>query len=125
MGAVKKGMALVCVFLFAGAMAWASQEKPAAKHPAKTKKPAIHHVVGKIVSVSGDSLVVSHGRGKMMKESTFMMNPETTKKGEPAEGDRVKVSYRMEGKEMMATHVTVLPKKMHKTKMKKEAKPAA
>jgi hypothetical protein len=125
MGAVKKGLALICVFLFAGAMAWASQTKPAAKHPAKTKKPAIHHVVGEIVSVSGTSLVVSHGRGKMKKESTFALTSETTKKGEPAEGERARVSYRMEGKEMMATHVTVLPKKMPKSKMKAKAKPAA
>jgi hypothetical protein len=102
----------------------ASQEKPgspggtpgvapaasASRNRRKTKGPAIHHVVGRIVSISDDSLVVSHGRGKTKEESTFIINSETTKKGEPASGDRAGVSYRIEGREKVVTHVAVLPK---------------
>lgn len=123
MGVVKKAVALICVFLFAGAMAWASQAKPAAKPAAKAKGPAIHRAVGEIVSVSATDLVLSHGWGKTKKEMTFTLTSETKKKGELAKGERAEVYYQVEGKVMTATHVVVLPKA--KPKAKAKAKPAA
>jgi hypothetical protein len=123
MKAVKKAVTFVAVLLFAATMAWAGQQKPAAKPAAKAKRPVVHSAVGEIVSVSDTSLVLSHGLGKAKKETTFTLTSETTKKGEPAAGERARVSYRVEGKEMVATHVAVLPKA--KPKPKAKAKPAA
>ncbi len=125
MEAVKKAVAFVAVLMFAATVAWAGQQKPAAKPAAKAKKPAVHSAVGEIVSVSDTSLVLSHGWGKAKKESTFTLTSETTKKGEPAAGDRARVYYRMEGKEMTATHIVVLPKAKPKPKAKATAKPEA
>jgi hypothetical protein len=123
MKAVKKGAAILAVLAFAATMAWAGQQKPAAKHPAKAKAAMTHKAVGEIVSVSDTSLVLSHGLGKAKKETTFTLTSDTKKKGELAEGERAAVWYRAEGNEMTATRVDVLPKA--KPKAKAKAKPAA
>jgi hypothetical protein len=104
-----------------GPVAFAAQ-KPAAKStPAAAPSPAtvasaqtpakpvsmgkMHNLNGRIISITDTTLVVSHGRQK--KESTFMLNPDTKREGTLTAGEMVKVEYRTQGKENIASLVQV------------------
>ena len=80
------------------------QSKPAA--PAA----ASHSTTGTVKSVDGTSLVITKASGSP-KEMTFVLNDSTQKKGTIATGAAVEVRYKTEGKQNVATAVTVQVKK--------------
>ena len=92
--------------------------QPAAKKEAAAKKaPAVANktTAGTVKSSSASSLVVSKGG----KDQTFVVNSSTETKGTLAAGAHVTVHYKMDGKDMVATAVTVQPAKAAKSKGKK------
>jgi hypothetical protein len=98
--------------------------KPAPAAPAQAKKeatakkaPAVANktTAGTVKSSSATSLVVSKGG----KDQTFVLNSSTETKGTLDAGAHVTVHYKMDGKDMVATAVTVQPAKAAKSKGKK------
>jgi hypothetical protein len=69
----------------------------AADKPAKAMK-----ATGTIVSATDTSLVVSDASSK---QTTFVLNADTKKDGAMTAGAKVSVSYKMSGKDMVATSV--------------------
>ena len=107
--------ALFGLLAFVPAMALAHQSSqskppaPASKSTHKPATPATHATTGVVKSVDATSLVLS--KGSKSKDETFMLNSSTEKKGDIAVGAHVQVRYKTEGKENVATAVTVQPKK--------------
>ena len=95
--------------------------KPAAEQPKKEaaakKAPAVANktTAGTVKSASATSLVVSKGG----KDQTFVLNSSTDTKGTLGAGAHVTVHYKMDGKDMVATAITVQPVKAGKSKGKK------
>jgi hypothetical protein len=92
--------------------------QPAAKKEAAAKKaPAVANktTAGTVKSSSASSLVISKGG----KDQTFVVNSSTETKGTLDAGAHVTVHYKMDGKDMVATAVTVAPAKAAKSKGKK------
>jgi hypothetical protein len=83
----------------------ATAAKPAANETA-AKDPAVHAVKGVIKSVDANSLVIT-GSGAKAKERNFVLNSATVKTGTPVVGASVQVRYKTEGKQNIATAVTV------------------
>jgi len=87
--------------------------KPAASQtskPAAEKKPAApaaKATTGVVKSVDASSLVITKGKADM----TFVINSGTEKKGDLKAGANVSVRYKTEGKQNIATAVTVQAKK--------------
>ena len=81
----------------------ASQTKPAAKSAA----PAAKATTGVVKSSDASSLVITKGKTDM----TFVVNSSTQTKGDLKTGANVQVRYKTEGKQNIATAVTVQPKK--------------
>jgi hypothetical protein len=110
--------------LMVSAVGFASQATaPAAKtKPAPTAKaapaPAVHATSGVVKSMTDSSLVISKSATKG-PETTFVVNASTQKEGNPAVGSMVDVRYHTEGKDKVATAVTV-----HEAKAKTSAKAA-
>ncbi len=112
-----KAAAFAAMIAIPGA-AFAVQSAPAKKAAAKTEKaPAVAHktTAGTVKSSSGSSLVISKGG----KDETFVVNPTTETKGTLDTGAHVTVHYTMDGKNMVATAITVQPAKAAKSKGKK------
>ncbi len=106
-----KAAAFVAMIAVPGA-AFAVQSAPTAKKAAATKTekaPAVAHktTAGTVKSSSGTSLVISKGG----KDETFVLNSSTETKGALDTGAHVTVHYTMDGKNMVATAVTVQPVK--------------
>ena len=108
--------ALFGLLAFVPAMALAHQSSaqskpsaPASKSAPKPATPATHATTGVVKSVDATSLVLS--KGSKSKDETFMLNSSTEKKGDIAVGAHVQVRYKTEGKENVATAVTVQTKK--------------
>ena len=106
-----KAAAFAAMIAIPGA-AFAVQSAPTAKKAAtaKTEKaPAVAHktTAGVVKSSSGSSLVISKGG----KDETFVLNPSTETKGTLETGAHVTVHYTMDGKNMVATAITVQPAK--------------
>ena len=95
--------------------------KPAAEQPKKEaaakKAPAVANktTAGTVKSSSATSLVISKGS----KDQTFVLNSTTDTKGTLDAGAHVTVHYKMDGKDMVATAVSVQPAKAGKSKGKK------
>jgi hypothetical protein len=89
----------------------AKKEAPAKKAPAVANKTT----AGTVKSSSASSLVISKGG----KDQTFVVNSSTETKGTLDAGAHVTVHYKMDGKDMVATAVTVQPAKAAKSKGKK------
>jgi hypothetical protein len=95
--------------------------KPAAQAAAKTAAPkkaaavAKHTTAGTVKSSSDSSLVISKGG----KDQTFVVNSSTEKKGTLDTGAHVTVHYTVDGKNWVATAITVQPVKAGKSKGKK------
>ena len=81
----------------------AAKAAPAAK-PAAT--PTVHATKGVVKSVDATSLVISKVAGKG-PDTTFMLNSSTQKQGTLVAGASVDVRYHKEGKDNVATAVTV------------------
>ena len=81
--------------------------------PTPTAKPAAaatHSWTGTVKSIDATSLTVTRPSGTV-KEMTFVLNDSTQKKGTIATGAAVEVRYKTEGKQNVATAVTVQVKK--------------
>ena len=91
--------------------------QPAKKEAAAKKAPAVANktTAGTVKSSSASSLVISKGG----KDQTFVLNSSTDTKGALADGAHVTVHYKMDGKDMVATAITVQPVKAGKSKGKK------
>ena len=84
--------------------------QPAAKKEAAPKKAAAvakHTTSGTVKSSSDTSLVIT----KAGKDQTFVVNASTEKKGTIDTGAKVTVHYTLDGKNMVATAITVAPAK--------------
>jgi hypothetical protein len=77
------------------------------KATAPAKPVAKHTTAGTVKSSTDSSLVITKGG----KDETFVLNSSTEKKGALDTGAHVTVHYTMEGKNMVATAVTVQPAK--------------
>jgi hypothetical protein len=89
--------------------------QPAAKKEAPAKKaPAVANktTAGTVKSSSATSLVISKGG----KDQTFVLNATTETKGTLETGAHVTVHYTVDGKNMVATAITVQPVKAAKGK---------
>ena len=92
--------------------------QPAMKKEAPAKKAAAvanKTTAGTVKSSSASALVIS----KAGKDQTFVVNSSTETKGTLDAGAHVTVHYKMDGKDMVATAVTVAPAKATKSKGKK------
>jgi hypothetical protein len=104
--------ALASLLLAAPAFAQTAPATPAAKTPAaKTaaaSKPAAtpvtHATRGVVKTVDASSLVISARKGA---ETTFVLNASTQRQGDIAPGANVSVRYHTEGKDKVATAVSV------------------
>jgi predicted lysophospholipase L1 biosynthesis ABC-type transport system permease subunit len=67
------------------------------KSAAKSRK-----ATGTIISATDTNLVISSAS---KKESTFVLNADTKKTGAMTPGEKVSVTYKMDGKDMVATSV--------------------
>jgi len=81
----------------------AAKAAPAAKAAAT---PTVHATKGVVKSVDATTLVISKVAGKG-PDTTFMLNSSTQKQGTIAAGASVDVRYHKEGKDNVATAVTV------------------
>lgn len=111
---ILKAAALVAMLAVVPAAAFgeaAAQKKvaPAAK---KSTAMASHTTTGTVKSSSDTTLVIS----KAGKDQTFTVNSSTQKQGAIETGARVSVHYTMDGKDMVATAISVQPGKTSKGK---------
>ena len=101
------------------AAAFAVQTAPATAKKATASKPAkaaaTHTTAGMVKSSTDSALVISKGG----KDETFVLNPSTEKSGALDTGAHVTVHYTMDGKNMVATAITVQPAAASKSKGKK------
>ncbi|HYT66601.1 MAG TPA: hypothetical protein VEL51_09300 [Vicinamibacterales bacterium] len=114
---ILKATALVAMLAIVPAMAYgqagtAKKTAPAAK---KSAAVASHTTAGTVKSSSDTSLVITKGG----KDQTFTLNSATEKTGTIENGAHVTVHYTMDGKNMVATAVTVRPVKPKTPKGKK------
>ena len=110
---ILKAAAIVAMVAMVPAGAFAAQAAkksaaPAAKHAAV----ASHSTAGTVKSSSDSALVITKGG----KDETFTLNSSTEKTGTIENGAHVTVHYTMDGKNMVATAVTVQPAKAPKGK---------
>jgi hypothetical protein len=75
--------------------------KTAAPKPAAT--PATHATRGVVKTVDASSLVITRGKA----DTTFVLNASTQRQGDIAPGANVSVRYHTEGKDKVATAVSV------------------
>ena len=95
----------------------ATKPAPAAKKPAAAAPAAATHATtGVVKSIDDSKLVISKSATKG-PETTFAVNASTQKEGTIAAGTTVDVRYKTEGKEKVATAISV-----HEAKAKTAAK---
>jgi hypothetical protein len=114
--------AVVAVCLTAGpafAFAQSTSSSTKAATPAtpakKAAAPAVHAMSGVIKSVDGSMLVITKVAGKG-PETSFVVNSSTEKQGTLVAGAKVDVRYRTEGKDKVATAISVQQPKATATK---------
>ena len=104
---ILKATAIVAMLAAVPAVAFGQAAKKAAAPAAKAAAVASHTTAGTVKSASDSALVISKGG----KDQTFTLNASTEKKGALDTGSHVTVHYTMDGKNMVATSVTVQPVK--------------
>ena len=110
---ILKAAAIVAMVAMVPAGAFAAQTaKKSAAPAAKHATVASHSTAGTVKSSSDSSLVITKGG----KDETFALNSSTEKTGTIENGAHVTVHYTMDGKNMVATAVTVQPAKAPKGK---------
>ncbi len=101
--------ALASLLLAAPVFAQTTAPTPAAKTAAKTSAskpaatPATHATRGVVKTVDASSLVITRGKA----DTTFVLNTSTQRQGDIAPGANVSVRYHTEGKDKVATAVSV------------------
>ena len=107
-----KAAAIVAMLAMVPAGAFAAQAAKKSAAPAKHSAVASHTTAGTVKSSSDTSLVITKGG----KDETFTLNSSTEKTGTIENGAHVTVHYTMDGKNMVATAVSVQPAKAPKGK---------
>ena len=105
--ALSGALAAVPMMALAAPQAASSPSKSSSK---SAPKPATHATAGTVKSVDATSLVITKP-GAKPSDMTFVLNSTTEKKGDLAAGASVQVRYTTEGKQNVATAVTVQKKK--------------
>ena len=95
----------------------ATKPAPAAKKPAASAPAAATHATSGVVKSIDDSKLVISKSATKGPETTFAVNASTQKEGTIAAGTSVDVRYKTEGKEKVATAISV-----HEAKAKTAAK---
>jgi hypothetical protein len=98
---------------FASSQATGTTAKAATSSAKKAATPATHATSGVVKSIDDSKLVITKSAGKG-PETIFMVNASTQKEGAVAVGSMVDVRYHTEGKQKVATAVSV-----HEAKPKK------
>jgi len=101
---------LIGALVLAPSLALAVPQTPTPKPKPAAAAPSVHSTTGTVKSVDGMSLVITRPSGAV-KEMTFTINDSTKKQGALAAGAKVEVRYKTEGKQNIATAVTVQAKK--------------
>jgi hypothetical protein len=97
---------LTSYLLLSDAPATVQAAKPPAQH-ASPREIATHATKGVVKTVSATTLVVTtRTLGKRM-DTTFVLTPSTQKEGALAAGSTVEIRYRTDGKQKIATAVSV------------------
>ena len=86
--------------------ATAAKSSAAKKAPAAAAAPASHAMMGVVKSIDDTKLVTTKAAGKG-PETTFVLNASTQKEGAIAVGSMVDVRYTTEGKQKVATAVSL------------------
>jgi hypothetical protein len=84
----------------------ATKPAPAAKKAAAAAPAATHATTGVVKSIDDSKLVIAKSATKG-PETTFAVNASTQKEGTIAAGTTVDVRYKTEGKEKVATAISV------------------
>lgn len=84
--------------------------KTAATDQASTAQIATHATKGVVKAIDATSLVITRSGGKR-REMIFVLNPTTERDGNLAVGSTVEVRYRNEGRQLLATVVSVQERK--------------
>jgi hypothetical protein len=95
----------------------ATKPAPAAKKPAASAPAAATHATTGVVKSIDDSKLVIAKSATKGPETTFAVNASTQKEGTIAAGTTVDVRYKTEGKEKVATAISV-----HEAKAKTSTK---
>jgi len=115
---ILKAATLVAMLAIVPVAAFGQATTAAKKSTAPAKKSATvasHTTAGTVKSSSDSSLVITKGG----KDETFTLNSSTEKTGTIENGSHVTVHYTMDGKNMVATAVSVTPAKSKTPKGKK------
>lgn len=101
--------ALASLLLAAPAFAQTTAPTPAkttktATAPKPAATPVTHATRGVVKTVDASSLVITRAKGA---ETTFVLNTSTQRQGDIAPGANVSVRYHTEGKDKVATAVSV------------------
>jgi hypothetical protein len=109
---IVKAAVLVAALAIVPAAVYAQAGAKHAAPAAKKSAVASHSTAGTVKSSTDSSLVITKGG----KDETFTLNSSTEKTGTIANGAHVTVHYTMDGKNMVATAVSVQPAKAPKGK---------
>lgn len=128
---MRKIFPLTMAVLLFGALSWAALGSQAATSAAPTKTTKKARMIrtrvasGKVVSASATELVIVHKVKGNEENSTYKLNADTKKEGDPAAGNRVTVHYTTEGEEDVATLVKVSAPRMEKASPAQKATDSA
>jgi hypothetical protein len=103
----------------------AQTTKPAKATTQTTKsttatKPAMHHMMGTVTSVTDSDLVLEHEWKGKKEQTKFALDSQTKKEGDITKGCHASVSYEMQNHQRKATEVKV---SAMKSGMKSKAAP--
>jgi Cu/Ag efflux protein CusF len=102
---------LLGALVLAPSFVLAAPQTPTPKpKPTPAASASVHSTTGTVKSVDATTLTITRPSGSV-KEMTFAINDATKKQGAIAAGASVEVRYKTEGKQNIATAVTVNKKK--------------
>lgn len=101
----------LAVLILGCALTSAARTTPAkatqTKKSTTATKPAVHHMMGTVTSVTDSDLVIEHEWKGKKEETKFALDSSTKKEGDITKGCHATVTYEMENKERKATEVKV------------------
>jgi hypothetical protein len=122
---MKRIFTVTVALLLLGAMSWAAAQGVPAKPAKKARITRIRVALGKVVSVSATGLVILHKVKGKEETSTFTLNGETIKEGDPAAGNLVTVHYTIKSGDNVATLVKVSAPRTEKASTARQATDSA
>jgi FlaG/FlaF family flagellin (archaellin) len=86
-------------------------------------KPAVHHIMGTVASVTDSDLVVEHEWKGKKEQTKFALDSNTKKEGDITKGCHVNVAYELQNHQRTATEVKVsaMKSEMKNTKTPKKS----